>query len=94
MSMTNTCIRRFAITVDDRHLGVPRMNAQQTFMVDIEEVESGGKEFGYASDKGYGVRCNGLAISCNSLDHAKATALLMVRNLVAATMRLGPQSPT
>ena len=91
MSMTNKCIRRFTIRVDDQHMGVPRMNAQQTFLVDIEEVESGGKEFGYANDKGYGVRCNGLAVSCNSLKHAKYTALSLVSNLISATMRLGDE---
>ena len=90
--MISKCIRKFSITVDDFQSDVQqkaRYITGQKFTINIEYVESGGCEFGYLKDEGYGVRTNGIAISCKDEQACFIAAKKLVAILVSATMRLG-----
>ena len=90
MGMTSRSVKRVKVRVQD----LAATGQPQTLEVEVEvhEIDSGGIEFGFKDDDGWGVRCGGLAISCTGQKHAFSVFNKLISDLIASTTGTGYDS--
>lgn len=87
MGMTAECWRRFEITVKDAHTGSANTHQTQTFTIEALDIQAGGLEFGFATDKCAGVRIDQVPITCANRKHAFSTFNKMAATMISAITR-------
>ena len=90
MGMTSRSVKRVKIRVQD--LAATGQPQTLEVVAEVHEIDSGGQEFGFKDDDGWGVRCGSLSVSCTGQQHAFKVFNQLIGELIAATTGTGYDS--
>ena len=88
MGMTSRSVKRVKVRVEDLSTRTQTLEIE----VEVHEIDSGGMEFGFKDDDGWGVRCGTLAISCVDQKDAFKVFNKLIGELIAANTGTGYDS--